>query len=154
MKVFNKVIMMLSLTGVILSSCSSDDKAPSQEEKQLKMLADTWVVTSATMDGGDITSDYSSFELSLSGSASEEVYDYGVVGRPELSPWPSGGTWSFGSDLKSDLVRDPNTGDVLHMDYTVTKTQLTIEFMFNGLGYNASRVNSVEGNWVYTFTKK
>src|SRR5688572_15060609 len=153
MKLYNRMIVILGLTGIFLSGCG-DDETPSAKAKQLNTISGTWEIASVTIDNVDVTSEYSAFELTLSGSASSEVFAYGVVGRPGLSPWPAGGTWNFGSDLKSDLVRDPNTVDVLHMNYAVTKTQLTIEFMFTGLGYEASRVNSVEGNWVYMFTKK
>jgi hypothetical protein len=155
MKVYNRIVIILGLTGMILSGCGKDDPAPSQEEKQLNKLSDTWVVNTVTMDGGDVTSDYSSFELTLSGSANSAVYAYGVIGRPLLSPWPSGGTWTFGSDVVTDIRRDPGTGDQLQMNYTVTDTQLTIEFSFSGTGYNApARVNSAAGNWIYTFARK
>lgn len=153
MKLFNRLIVILGLTGILLSGCG-DDESPSAKAKQLSIISGTWKISNVKVDNADVTSEYPSFELTLSGSAKSDVFAYGIVGRPDLSPWPAGGTWSFGSDLKSNLVRDPSTSDVLNMNYTVTKTQLTIDFMFNGLGYDASRVNSAAGNWVYTFTKK
>jgi hypothetical protein len=151
MKVYNRILVMLGLTGFILSSCGSDDPSPSQKEKQLTKLSDTWVVTSVTLDEGDVTSAYANFELTLSGSANAAAY--GVVGRPALCPWPSGGTWEFGSDMTTDITRDPGTIDELHMNYSVTTTQLIISFSFNGEGYNA-RTNSAAGSWLYTFAKK
>ena len=153
MKLYTRMIAILGLTGMILSGCNDDEK-PSVKASQLNSLSGTWEVTAVTMDNVDVTSAYSSFDLTLSGSTKSDVFAYGATGRPDLSPWPAGGTWSFGTDVKSELVRDPNTVDVLHVDYTVTKTELTIEFMFNGEGYDGSRVNSAAGNWTYTFTKK
>lgn len=143
---------MLGLTGIFLSSCS-DDESPSAKAKQLSNLSGTWQVATVTVDGTDVTQDYSAFELTLSGSAKTDVFTYAVTGRPALSPWPAGGTWSFGTDLKSEIVRDQGTDNLL-INYSITDSQLTMGFMFSGLGYNASRIRSSEGNWVYTFTKK
>ena len=148
-----KIVMILGLAGLTLSSCS-EDETPSQKEKQLKKLSDTWVVTSVTMDGGDVTSDYSSFELTLSGSAGSSVFAYGVIGRPEVSPWPSGGTWTFGSAIFSQLIRDPDTDDELDIAYAVTNTTLEIDFHFSGEGYQTGKVKSAEGHWEYTFMRK
>jgi hypothetical protein len=152
MKLINRILLMLSLTGIILSGCS-DEETPSAKEKQLEKLSGTWAITSATLGSTDYTDEYASFELTLSGSASTSVYAYGVVGRPEVSPWLAGGTWSFGSDIKTMITRDPSTVDALNMTYTVNGEQLTVEFTFSGDGYNA-RVNSVSGNWTYVFAKK
>ena len=154
MKLDSRIMIVLGLTAVILASCDNKNEDPSPKEVQLNNLSGTWKISSAKFDGDDVTTDYSAFELTLSGLANADVFAYGVKGRPDLSPWPAGGTWKFGADLNSDLVRDPATADELLMDYSVTATQLTIEFTFNGIGYNGSRVSSSEGNWVYTFTKK
>jgi hypothetical protein len=143
---------MLGLTGIFLSGCS-DDESPSAKETLLNNLSGTWQVASVTVDNADVTQDYAAFELTLSGSAKSDVFAYAVTGRPELSPWPAGGTWSFGTDMKSEIVRDQGTDNLL-INYSITDSQLTIGFMFSGLGYNASRIRSSEGNWVYTFAKK
>src|SRR6187551_3223656 len=154
MKPYIRIMIALGLTGVILASCDNNkSEDPSPIEVQLSNLSGTWKASSVTVDGTDVKSDYAAFELTLSGSANADVFAYGVTGRPKLSPWPAGGTWKFGADLNSDLVRDPGTADELSMDYSITGSQLTIKFIFTGIGYN-SRVSTSEGNWVYTFTKK
>jgi hypothetical protein len=153
MKLCNRLFILLCLTGSCISSCSDED-TPNQKEKQLNKLSNTWVIGTAMMDGMDYSEEYSNFELTLSGSVDASVYTYAVLGRPEISPWLPGGTWSFGSDENSMITRDPETADELHMIYNVTDTQLAIEFSFAGSGYESARVKSVEGNWQYTFTKK
>jgi hypothetical protein len=151
MKIFN-IIILLGLTGIFLSSCG-EEETPSAKKNQLSELSGTWKLTSVTMSGVDVTPEYSAFELTLSGSASGDVFSYSVVGRPELSPWPTRGTWSFGSDVKSELMRDPGTDDAIIMDYSVTDSQLVVEFAFIGTGYQA-RASSAEGIYIYTFEKK
>jgi hypothetical protein len=142
MKIYS-IIILLGLTGIFLSGCGDDAEVPSAKAKQLTKLSGTWELTSVTMSGVDVTSEYSAFELTLSGSASGDVFSYSVVGRPELSPWPTRGTWSFGSDLKSEIMRDPDTDDAIIMDYSVTDSQLVVEFAFIGSGYQA-RASSAE----------
>jgi hypothetical protein len=154
MQLTNKIIGLLMLTGVLLLSGCGSEESISTQSKQLKKLSATWIVTNATMGGTNYTADYADFELTLSGSTNSSVYAYGVSGRPEISPWPSGGTWIFGSDAKTTLVRDSGTVDAVQIAYTVSDTQLTITFNFAGEGYNAGRVNSVSGDWSYTFSKK
>jgi hypothetical protein len=152
MKIYS-ILILLSLTGVLLSGCGDDEQTSSAKSKQLNKLSGTWELTSVTMSGVDVTPEYSALELTLSGAASGDVFSYSVVGRPELSPWPTRGTWSFGSDLKSEIMRDPGTDDALSINYSVTDSQLMIEFAFIGSGYQA-RASSAEGIYVFTFEKK
>src|SRR6187402_1306932 len=130
MKLYIRILIALGLTGIFLSGCG-EGEGPSAKEKQLNNLSGTWEVSSVTVDENDVTTDYTTFEVTLSGSANADVFAYGVTGRPDLSPWPAGGTWSFGSDLNSDFVRDPETADELLIDYSVTDTQLTMAFTFS-----------------------
>lgn len=154
MKLYNGIILiMFGLTGVLLSGCNDGDQ-PSAKEKQLNSISGTWKISSASLDGQDVTADFAGFEVTFSGAPDADLFTYGVKGRPDLSPWPAGGTWSFGSDLKSTLVRDPGTSDELLIDYSITGSQLTMEFFFQGTGFKAGRVAGTDGNWAFTFTKK
>ena len=137
---------------LILQSCGSDESL-SKEEVQLKKLSHTWQLESAEMD--DVAEEgFENFELTFAGSAGSAVFTYGVAGRPELSPWPAGGTWTFGPSVTSDLIRDPGTDDELDMSYSVTDATLLVEFDFSGTGYSTGRVKATEGHWVFTFTKQ
>jgi hypothetical protein len=154
MQLKNKIIVLFILTAMLLLSACSSDETMSAQEKQLKKLSATWVVTSASMDGTDYSAEYADFELTLSGSTNSSVYAYGVLGRPEISPWSSGGTWVFGTDVKSTLTRDSGADDATEIAYSVTDDQLTLSFSFAGEGYHSGRISSVSGNWTYTFSKK
>jgi len=154
MKVYKKMILVIGMAGaILLQTGCSDDETKSEKDTQLDKLSHTWELTSAKLDGADAEG-YESFEVTLSGSAGASVFAYGVVGRPEVSPWPSGGTWTFGPTISSQLVRDPDTDDELDIAYVVTNTTLEIDFQFSGEGYETGKVRSAEGHWEYTFTKK
>jgi hypothetical protein len=111
-------------------------------------------LTTVTANGLAASGDYSGFELILTGSSKNSSYAYVVKGRPNNSPWPSGGTWNFGTEVDRQIVRDPGTGDELAMTYQVIGSQLTLQFVFQGQGYSAGRVNTIDGNWSFVFTKK
>ena len=145
---------MIAALGVFitLSACKKD-KEPSAETVQLGKLSDTWILTSVTKD--DIEkAGYENFTLTLAGSTSAEHFTYATRGRPELSPWPVGGTWQFGN-VDTQIIRDPGTTHELFTHYTLTNSVLTIRFNFSGEGYeNNGRVKSAEGSWIFTFNKQ
>jgi hypothetical protein len=148
----SSIKIFLMLVGVALMSCSKSD-SPSTEAKLLSKLSQTWQLTSAELN--DVMQEgFESFELTLSGSAGSAVFAYGVVGRPQVSPWPSGGTWNFGENSTSQIIRDPGTADELIITYEVSSTQLVIDFQYTGEGFNAAKTASTEGHWVFTFSKK
>lgn len=141
-----KIILTLV---VIATACSSDSNA---ESALLKKLAHTWIVSTVSL-GGVVQEGYDDFSISLSGSARSSVFAFGVFGRPEISPWPAEGNWTFGNQATSELVRNPGTSDELVIRYTVTDTTLTMEFDYTGEGFASSRVASAEGRWTFTFTR-
>jgi hypothetical protein len=151
---FRNLLILLGLTGLILSGCGKDDPSPSQKEVKLNYLTSTWKLKSVTTNGDAAPGDYTAFEITLAGLPRDPSYVYVVKGRPAMSPWPSGGAWTFGSDVTTQLIRDQGTADELTMTYSVSDTQLTIEFAFHGSGYKSGRVNTVDGNWTFVFDKQ
>src|SRR6187455_3391774 len=124
MKLFNSILIItLGLTALFLSGCSKEND-PSEKEKQLNSISGTWKISSAALDGQDVTAEFAGFEVTFSGSPTADLFTYGVTGRLDVSPWPAGGTWRFGSDL-SNIIRDPGTADELLINYSITASQLT-----------------------------
>jgi hypothetical protein len=150
-----KKVIMIAVLGVFttLSACKKDDKAPSEEAVQLGKLSNTWNLNSVLKDDTEMEG-YEDFSLTLSGSTTAATFTYATNGRPVLSPWPSGGTWVFGSNLSSQLIRDNKTADELMMTYTLTDASLVLDFQFTGEGYENTRLNSPEGHWIFTFNKQ
>lgn len=133
------------------SGCKSKNDDPEPVTSiQLAKLTKAWKLTEVMLDGTIKESDYPSFELVIAGVKGNELFSYTVTGRPSLSPWPQSGSWSFGTNPESEIVRDPDTDDEITMQYEVTENTLQLSFEFSGEGY-ASRTTDVGGEWVFTF---
>jgi hypothetical protein len=161
MKIATKVLSLLVLAALATFSigCGPDDPGKSDQEKQLEKMVSAWKLTSAN-DGADRTSGFPNLVLTLSGTfAKDGTYNYAFTGtRPNPSPWPVSGTWKFGTNVASDLIRDPGTANEIPMTYTLTDNSLTINFTIasgsTGWPGGTSRVGSVTGNWSFVFTKQ
>jgi hypothetical protein len=140
------VVLLLTYSG-----CGPDEPAePEVPEVQLGMLSAVWNNTSATLDGVAKTG-YEAFKLTISGTYPTEPYSFSTAGRPALSPWPQSGSWGFGADPATQIIRDKGTAKQVDMSYTVTATTLEITFQYSGTG--ESRTSNVSGTWVFTFSK-
>src|SRR6267154_1963038 len=104
--------LSLLIVAILAGGCGSKHNAPSTEEIQVNKLNTTWKFKSVVKDGVDEPG-YDNLKLTISGSASSKSNVYAVAGRPGKSPWPAGGTWVFGSDVMTKLVRDKGTADEL-----------------------------------------
>lgn len=148
-----RILTVLALAAVLVtfSNCGDDPPpAPPVEDVQFDKLAKTWKITTVTLDGVDKTSDYTGFQLVLSGTKGSPPFSYSTTGRPSLSPWKASGNWDFGTAPETSIIRDKGTADELPITYAVTESTLTISFTFNGTGYTA-RTGVVKGAWIYTF---
>lgn len=168
MKILQSVLSLLVLVAVsaFYAGCGGDDeKKDTDEKKQLDKLLGTWTIQSAD-DGTDRTQEFFTddatpqpLKLTLSGNYVEGgTYNYSFTGkRPDPSPWPASGTWKFGTNKLTEMIRDPGGSSEIGMTYTVTDTNLEINFTVpdgsQGWPGGTSRVKSVTGNWKFVFTK-
>ncbi|HEY5823688.1 MAG TPA: hypothetical protein VIT44_04955 [Cyclobacteriaceae bacterium] len=155
MKITLKILASVLVLTILFSACKPNDPDPiSIEDQQLEKLTASWKLstpTSATLDG-TAQKGYDNFVLTISGTAGATSFGYTAAGRPSNSPWPPSGTWVFGANPESQIVRDTGA-DKLDMTYSVSGTELQVTFNFSGVGYPSSRVSNVKGQWVFTFKK-
>jgi hypothetical protein len=155
MKLLTRILSLITIVSVSLffASCGGDGGGGTSTEKvQLKKLTKTWQIVSANLSGGspaDKTPDYVDFTLTLTGTFDSDSnedfpYDYTTTGRPDLSPWNANGSWGFGSNPKTQIVRD----DGLGITYSINSTgQLTLQYMYDGDGFESAKAAEVEGQW-------
>lgn len=154
MKLAVRVLSLVVLAGAALFyvSCdNSDSPGKSDQDTQIEKLNGSWKITSnenATLDGGSTGEDYTGFTLTINGQAGNNVVSYTATGRPATSAWPDAGTLTFGTNVTQDLTRN----DAVGITYSVTDTQLIMEFNYSGDPY--TRAKNVQGAWRFTFTKQ
>lgn len=159
MKFLRFSVVLVVMGGLMLfASCGKgNDPEPSIEEKQLKLLVQTWELTEATYGGttGNRTSEYSGMQLEISDTDPGSPYNYKTSNIPSATTktvWPrhttsgSGDTWTFDdTDPASIIYRGV---DNLQITYTVTADLLQLSFNYTGDGF---RNSAVEGQWVFKF---
>ena len=148
MKYFRSLIFFtFSLGALMLISCGDDDDASvaddpteqTEEEKQLESLsASAWTMSSITLDGADVTTNFSGLVLTIK---SDKTYSTNGSYDPV---WPSSGSFTFGSDLNT-LTRD----DGVSMTISVSETSLTITLTYADSG---GRIDALPGDYVFNFT--
>ena len=138
---------------MLLASCGKGkDPEPSIEEKQLKLLVDTWELTEATFGGttGNRTTDYQNMVLTISNTDNASPYDYSVTGLPAgKTPWPASGTWKFSETIPAQIIYREDVGGDLQITTTVTKDLLVLSFDYQGDGFG--RISAIKGQWEFKF---
>ena len=161
MKIAFRILSLLILVVVstFYAGCKKDDEDPDTlEKKQLDKLAGDWTLQSASDDVGTRTEDFSGLVLHVQGNYVEGgTYNYSLTGsRPDPSPWPENGTWKFGTDKATEIIRDPGGVNEIKMFYQMTETELILEFTVpdGSAGWpGTGRIKKVIGEWTFTFSK-
>src|SRR5688500_13202535 len=111
MKIASRILSLLILVMIttFYTSCKKDDDNKETEEKQqLDKLKGVRTIVSAN-DGDDRTADFQGPDLVLTvaGNYVEGgTYNYSFTGRrPTPSPWPADGTWKFGTNKSTEVIR-------------------------------------------------
>ncbi|MBL7856848.1 MAG: hypothetical protein JNM57_04100 [Cyclobacteriaceae bacterium] len=158
MKVVARIfsLLMLLATMVFYTNCDGDDPKKSETDTQLEKLNGTWRIINAsnvTQDGAAPPFSYVGFTLTINGTAGSTTFAYTATERPEVSPWPANGTFTFGSPVAEKLTRN-DSGDPIQITYSVTATGLIMTFPYSGTGFAGGRTSSVSGPWRFEFTKQ
>lgn len=158
MKLITRLLSLTVLLAATLfyTGCKDDgDDTQSDQEIQLEALSSkTWALTSATLDGDPKEDDFPNMKITFSGTFVDEntIYTYSVTGTtPTPSPIPRSGTWKFGADPKTQIIRDPGTDD-FPITYSLTGNTLTFQFECETCDYAGGRVSTVNGQWTMVFT--
>lgn len=152
-------LALLAAVSLFYAGCKDKDEDPrTAEAQQLEKLAGDWNLVSALDSRApDRTEDFEGLVLTFSGNYSGEgkTYNYSLSGpRPTPSPWPGSGTWKFGTNKNTEIIRDPGGQNEILMNYTVSENELILTFEVPTTGgWPGGRVKSVDGEWTFTFSR-
>lgn len=149
-------LLLLVSAGLFFANCGGGDPSDtSEEETQLNKFKFAWTLSSAG-DPADRTDEYPGMTTTFSGTFVEGgTYNYtsSATDWPSVSPWKASGTWKFKSGaVASTIVRIDDNQEMSYVFSNNDKT-LTISFDYTGAGFNNGRVNSVDGDWTFVFTR-
>lgn len=132
----------LALFFILTSSCGGDD-GPSPEEQRLRELTASWAVASVTNDGNDVTSQFSGFILTVSGSQTYSTINGG-------NPWPAQGTFTLVDNNLDAFLRDDNVQvNIVSID----QTNLALTFQITTVRGTAQGVNGITGSFTFNLNK-
>ena len=138
------IVLALLVTFSNCKKKGEDEKTA--EELRLELMARTWNVTNATLDGTNVTTDYSGMTLTFTTSKG-----YSVSGGDFTPVWPASGTFDFASASNvNQFTRQPDNVDVTIV--SITETNMTLSFTFATTGRKAGRTTGVDGDYVFDFS--
>jgi len=160
MKLLIRTLSLLAIASLTLffANCGGDDGDPkSEEEVQLDKLKGTWEVVSAELEGNPGAQIDTDFTLTISGTfdsdSPEGPYSFSVTGTQAPSPWPPSGTWEFGGDPKTQIVRlNDNMGIVYSIDSGSGNLTLLFSCPTGGCQFAGARTKEVEGDWEFVLS--
>lgn len=136
----NLIFVICILT---LASCSKKGD-PTPANGDLQKLNGAWVIKTITRDGVDMSSFYTNFQITFTGT------DYAIIHRPNPTPFLPNGPISV-DDVNKVLAMNSGTDLLnLHYDFPADK-EMHVTFFFSGTGYPGGRVT---GNWDVDLVKK
>ena len=150
-KLSSLVIAIFLGSLIIVSGCKKPPVEPTKtdEEIQIEKLSKVWVPTTAvnavTIDGTDVSADWSGFVLTI------ENKTYSSAGADQANVWPGNGTWQFttntdGTADVNNILRSGNSADV-EISITVSETSLKMEFDYD-VSVNG-KLSGTTGKWIF-----
>lgn len=151
MKIRNTLVALILIVGLLVVGCKKPPPpGPTAEEQQVEKLSQTWEIASPapanaiTIEGNDVTSDWTGFTLTISDPGNDSgTYNFSSTNAFSAEVWPSSGTWQFPSDTElNTLIRNDN----VDITISVTDETLLMQFEYSTTG---GRLNGIDGTWVF-----
>lgn len=152
MKIFRYKFLMIVVASIaFIVSCSDDEAGITEDEKNSKQLAGTWVLGSnlskVEKDGKDITSQYSNFSIFFT-----EQFGYFAQGDPNNIIHPEG-TWKYAEGDFSKILLN-NDERPITIAINEDQTALTLTFSNDDNKPLGSRMIGITGAYTFILSRK
>ncbi|GHM99169.1 hypothetical protein WSM22_06590 [Cytophagales bacterium WSM2-2] len=132
------VCTLIALALIILEGCGKNDPDPLADATN-KITSKTWTIKTVSIDGKDVTADFSGLTLKFSSS------DYTTTNGHVV--WPTSGTWKFKEKSLTEIIR---SDDVEVTVDELTGSSLALTFYWSKTSFGG-RVGSVKGSHSFVF---
>ncbi|WP_127121468.1 hypothetical protein [Chryseotalea sanaruensis] len=141
MKNIQRIYLLLILG--ILASCGGDDPKPlTEEEKQIKMLAKTWNLSTASVDGLDVEEWFSGLQLSFTESKSFTVEN----AVPPI--WIASGTFELEKSGSNYVIKRSDGVDLLITTLNETSVSINMSYVAD----DNARTAGITGSYTFIFS--
>ncbi|MDH5396726.1 MAG: lipocalin family protein [Cyclobacteriaceae bacterium] len=155
MKKYKKAIYIIAITGIaLLSSCkggggNGDDPEMTIDDR----LKGSWVMVSVTVDGADVTSDFTGLKVTFNSNGSNSgsgSYSHTGGNTPIYS------TGNYNINGITGIVLSEGDGGVIEAAITLSNSDKTLMLSFNNptTTFGGGRVTSVAGEYVIVLDKQ
>lgn len=134
-------IYLLLLVGFI-ASCGGDDPKPlTEEEERVKMLAKTWSLNSASVDGRNVEDWFSGLKVSFTESKSFTVEN----AVPPI--WVSSGSFELVKSGSAYIIKRSDGIDLTISTLSDSNVTITMNYETSA----SSRMAGISGSFTFTF---
>ncbi|MDH5475139.1 MAG: DUF5004 domain-containing protein [Cyclobacteriaceae bacterium] len=150
MKTIKNIFALALIASVmVFPSCGGDDPGISFDEK----MNGTWILTSVTVDGNDVTSDFTGFQLSLSYSGPDYGGgSYNITNANNILS--SSGSYSLNGTTSMNLNGDDGSSTSATISLSADDTTLTFSFYNPTTTLGGGRVEGAAGDYVFVLNKQ
>ena len=146
MKNINRIIVIILVTGIgsIVGCKKKSDPTPVDPKQEIiNNLTNTWSVSGVTMDGQDVSADWTDFALTID---LEQNYAATDLSAESVLIWPVIGSYTFPNTDNSNVVLRNDGVQITISNLTVNSVQLS--FQISGRN-NGGRTEGLLGNWLF-----
>lgn len=138
-------LLYVATVLVMLVACKGNEPTPlSEEEQKVKLLSREWKLSSATVDGRNVTDQFAGLEITI-----QETKSFSV--KNAVPPiWISAGNFQVEKSGSNYLVK---RSDGINMTIQ-TLTETTAVLSMNYVAPSGSRTTGISGAFTFTFLPK
>ncbi|MCE2997854.1 MAG: hypothetical protein ACK5RG_18595 [Cyclobacteriaceae bacterium] len=144
-KIFNLIFVFSSMVLLVhLTGCGGSSSGPAAKEVNTqKLIANTWKLSTVTVDAVDKTVLYAGLTVKFTATSYTSTSG-GVV-------WPATGTWSF-TDEAGKIIKRSDNQEITITEISDTALKLTLTRTQGS--YGPDRIESVAGVHVFSLVKQ
>ncbi len=140
MKNIQRIYLLLILG--ILASCGDDPKPLTEEEKQIQMLAKTWNISAASVDGLDVEEWFPGLQVSFTESKSFTVTN----AVPPI--WITAGTFELQKSGSNYVIQRSDGVDLVITALSDTSVSISMTYVAD----DNARIAGITGSYTFIFS--